>query len=256
MHNVVIADDEHIIRNGMKKYIPWKDEGFNLVGTAANGQIALELIKNNKVDILITDIKMPIMDGIELLREIEILGLDIIIIFISAYDDFQYAKEAIKSKKVHDYILKPFVFDEFIEMLRDTIKFIDNGPENSRVEGNSYDEYSMLMRTCLNIVNSRYMDSSFSLSNLAEELYISTNYLSSYFKKEMGIGFSKYLQDLRIKKAKELLLDIRLKTYEISNAVGFVDSRYFSRIFREIEGMTPTEYRECCGMIKRRGMED
>jgi two-component system, response regulator YesN len=106
-YKVLIVDDEMVIRYGLSSCVDWSQEGFELIGEASNGAVALQIIRENPVNILITDIKMPVMDGLELVRQAKVAIPSIKVIFISSYSDFEYAREAVKLGVVVDYLLKP-----------------------------------------------------------------------------------------------------------------------------------------------------
>lgn len=117
MINVLIVDDEPFIRQGLKILIDWKEFGFNIAGEAADGKEALELLENNQYDLIITDIKMPEMNGIEFIEKVRMSkNKDIKIIVLSGYYEFEYAKQAIKYNVV-DYILKPIQKEELVRVL-------------------------------------------------------------------------------------------------------------------------------------------
>jgi two-component system response regulator YesN len=125
VYKVVIADDEILARVGIKSLIPWAEYGFELLGECENGHVALEMVTKLRPDILITDIKMPLMDGIELLREMKANGLPTKVIVLSSYDDFYLVKEAMKLGAV-DYILKlEMEADELLRILKDTCSSIE-----------------------------------------------------------------------------------------------------------------------------------
>jgi len=114
--NVIIAEDEDIIRNGLVNSIPWEDLGFRVVGVASNGKEALACYQSTKAELIITDIKMPYIDGLELLEKLVELGSTAKVIIISGYDEFNYAQKALKLG-AYDYILKPIKLEQFIDML-------------------------------------------------------------------------------------------------------------------------------------------
>ena len=116
MYKVFLIEDEIVIREALERMIPWNEYGFELVGKAKDGEIALPMIRKTKPDVLITDIKMPFMDGLTLARlaKKEIPGLKVVI--LSGYDDFNYAKQAI-GIGVEDYLLKPITKNALIERL-------------------------------------------------------------------------------------------------------------------------------------------
>ena len=124
MYKVLIVDDKSLIRKGIISAIDWKQLNIELIGKSENGRYALEIIKKMKPDIVITDIRMPDMDGIELLKNIYELGIQIITIVISGYDDFDYAKKAIKYGSI-DYIMKPIDPAELNESLKKACTILD-----------------------------------------------------------------------------------------------------------------------------------
>ncbi|MEI3229283.1 MAG: response regulator [Lachnospiraceae bacterium] len=116
MIKVFLVEDEIIIREAIHKMIPWAEYGFELIGEAKDGEMALPLIKKSKPDVLITDIKMPFMDGLTLSRLVKKDLPNTKIIIISGYDDFDYARQAI-ALGIEQYLLKPISKDEFLEVL-------------------------------------------------------------------------------------------------------------------------------------------
>ena len=118
MLRTFLAEDEIVVRENIKKMVPWEQYGFELVGEASDGEMALPLIRKLKPDLLITDIKMPFMDGLTLCRMVRKELPHIKIVILSGYDDFNYAKEAINIG-VEDYLLKPITKNAFLERLRE-----------------------------------------------------------------------------------------------------------------------------------------
>jgi two-component system response regulator YesN len=117
MHKLLIVDDDQIIRAGMQQSIEWEDHGIRVIGTASNGRECLEMIPECLPDIILTDIKMPFMDGLELGEKLrEIMPSTKLIIF-SGFDDFEYAQKAIKIN-VAEYVLKPINSNELTETLK------------------------------------------------------------------------------------------------------------------------------------------
>lgn len=108
MFQAILCDDNEIILEGLSSQIKWKDLGIELTATAADGNEAWELIQKNPPDLLITDIRMPYMDGLELSKKARELNPNIVILIISAYDDFQYARTAMHLQALHFYLLKHF----------------------------------------------------------------------------------------------------------------------------------------------------
>lgn len=124
MYKVIFVDDEEIVREGIRDRIPWNRLGFELVGTAENGRDALQMVQEHPVDVVITDICMPYMDGLELTEAVKGIAPAVKIIIISGYDQFEYAQNAIKLG-VQDYILKPLTSREVETLLQKVKKSLD-----------------------------------------------------------------------------------------------------------------------------------
>lgn len=110
---------------------------------------------------------------------------------------------------------------------------------------NNYNNKSLklILRKAIDYIHEHYNEP-VTLNEVAENIYVSTFYISRMFKKELGKSFVDYLNDVRIEKAKELLRDVKYKTYEVAELVGIADAHYFSKLFKKYSGMTPSEYRE------------
>ncbi len=141
MLKTFLVEDEVVIREMIKKMIPWEQYGFELAGEAADGEMALPLILKCKPDLLITDIKMPFMDGLTLCRLVKKEIPDIRIVILSGYDDFNYAKQAI-SIGVEDYLLKPITKNAFIERLEE----IHNRYEHEKTQREYYEKFRLEMQ--------------------------------------------------------------------------------------------------------------
>lgn len=419
MYTMIIVDDEWIVREGLKQTIPWQDLDCNLIGEASGGRTALQLIKDHKPDILLTDIRMPGMDGLELAEQVSVHSENTKVVFLTGFDEFTYAQQALKIGAT-DYVLKPTDADELIRVVKRVTRLIDD--ERSRLgheekwkeklassrhlllekvltqycldqagdqerelleeimgkeqlysafgsfhaaivewESNESSElskpvYEHLESFVSNIADSRleskpcwlipidetraafihagqwsleeeelvkqllqhltqqgliitlgvsslhegieqlaaaYEEATLalqqktmvskqqvihyaaldqlrlqekyglpnieehvrkhcleniSLQEMAASFHMSESHFSRLFKKYTGVSFVEYITQLRIDKAKELLLRPDAKIYEVSLAIGYVDSRYFSQIFRRCTGQTPSEFRKRMGV--------
>lgn len=159
MYKVLIVDDEPSILNGLKHIINWAEHGIEIIGLASNGQEALDIIKNNKVDILITDVKMPLLDGLGIIRQINENSYNIKSIILSGHDDFKYVKEAVKLG-VENYLLKPINTDELSFTLLTTIKKIDSDlyKQISIIESMSVFRENILYRWVTNYISSQELE--------------------------------------------------------------------------------------------------
>lgn len=141
MLKTFLVEDEVVIREMIKKMIPWEQYGFELAGEASDGEMALPLILKSKPDLLITDIKMPFMDGLTLCKLVKKELPYIKIVILSGYDDFNYAKQAINIG-VEDYLLKPITKNAFIERLEE----IHNRYEHEKTQKEYYEKFKLEMQ--------------------------------------------------------------------------------------------------------------
>lgn len=241
MYGMVIADDELLIRQGLLS-IPWKDYDIQVMGVAANGNEALSMLKELCPEILLTDIRMPGIDGLELIDAAKTENPEIQAILLTGYEDFNYAREAIRLGAI-GYILKPSDPDEIIQNVEKAKRNI----ESYGTKSTSASELSGIRnKVILNLFE--YMEKHFAeeitLYSAAEHVHMNHIYISRLFKKEMGKTFLDILTSIRMKKACALLAKDEYRIYEIAEMVGINDSGYFSQVFKKCFDMTPTEYRD------------
>ncbi|MGN1085731.1 MAG: helix-turn-helix domain-containing protein [Porcipelethomonas sp.] len=234
---VVLVDDEIMIRQGFRQLFDWEAHDCEVVGEAADGMEAAAQIDSLDPDIVIMDINIPIMNGLKVIQLSRIKHPDTAFIIVSGYDDFSYCREALRLQ-ITDYILKPVDYEEFgvcIDNLK--IKLFQHKSTEETAEPEE------------RVINSivRYMQNhlaeEISLSVLAEEFHFSTQYISQLFKNEIGVNFLAYLTNIRMEKAKKLLLSTSLSIAEVSEQSGYSDYRVFTKVFKKSEGITPSQYR-------------
>lgn len=241
MMKVVVVEDEALVRRGIVLTVDWAGVDCAVVGEAADGMEGLEVIRESQPDLIITDIKMPRLDGLEMVRRLREEGNRARVILLTAYSDFSYAQAAVKLGAV-DYLLKPFedgALEEAITRLRDRGAPAQDSKPDIGEEGKS--KYVM---EALRYIAGHYNDPDISVSSVARDLGISEGHLSHVFKKETSRTLGSYLTDYRIRKAMELLRDCRSKVYEVAEAVGYRDITYFSATFKRVAGMSPSEYQK------------
>lgn len=256
MYSVLIVDDEDVIRRGLKIALPWEEHGFTVVGAVSGSVEALQHLERSPVDVLITDIRMPRVSGLELGRVVCERYPQTKIVILSGYSSFAYAREAIQYR-VFGYLLKPSKEAEIVELLGRLRTVLDDERRARRHEGHSPEvldrtsglddegsgrKVSRTVREATALVDRDYA-SGISLQTLSRELAVSAAHLCRIFRRELGCSFKEYLRDVRMVKAKELLGGSHLKVYEVARKVGYDDPRYFSETFKERTGLTPLEYR-------------
>ena len=255
MYKVLIVEDEDIIRKGLMFMMDWFKVNCVVVGEAIDGVDGLNKVKKHKPDIVITDVKMPFKDGIQMLEE-SIFEYGYEAIIVSGYSEFEYAKKAI-TLGVTEYLLKPIDF----EYLYKTIKKLTDKIESK----NKIKRYLQTINTIkpLDILNMQYYDSQYyktkyvikmlnyiknhykdkiRLTDLSKDFKISAAYLNAKFKEETSYTFNDFLNRYRIIQALELLKADDMKIYEIAEEVGFKDYKYFIEVFKKYTGYSPTKF--------------
>lgn len=350
MYKVMLADDIEPFRRKIMRFPFWKteDSSFEIAFEASDGLEALEIVKNKKVDVLITDIRMPLIDGIELLKRVKKSDLCPCVVLLSEFADFSYAKEGIING-AFDYLVKPV--DE--EAIMDTFARVKQFLDSSRVEAEPVIKYQLQMQksilemdrerglllaeritqelrkehkeekqflfsvyqclketaesiikekpflssyiSCEDIVRisseSRkeygrenllvqkvgdlfdqlqitYVDDysenvkklclmalqqegdKLSLTKIADRFYMNAKYLGSQFKQETGMSYNQYITRLKMRRAKLLLKNNKIKVFEIAEQLGFENVEYFNKVFKRETGMSPGTFRKQCGNSK------
>ncbi len=223
-YKVVIVDDEPIITDGLSTAIDWGSFGCEIVGKAYSGREGLKLIHEVRPDILFTDIRMPFMDGLEMVAALksEFPGMKIAI--LTGYRDFDYAQEAIRLG-VFRYLVKPSRMKELQETIADMTAALD--AEADIAEEPEADEN---------------LDNGLTLNDVADHVYCSHWHLSRLLA-ATGSSFSEAVNNVRVEEAKKRMRDPKYHLSDIAYEVGFSDSAQFSRTFKKLTGVTPNEYR-------------
>lgn len=233
--NVLLIDDEPIELKQLELLINANYPNWNVL-KALYASEALELAaalraQNEVFDLALVDIQLPGMTGLELAGKLKEQMPDMEIIIISAYSEFDYAKQSIHLKVI-DYLLKPVIEQELLEALD---KFMQLKPEVS--------SYREIIRQVMKIVERDYKKE-IRLAEIAKELHINASYISRLFKEEVGVNFSDYVLNYRIKKAKMYLLQNKeASMLEVAEQCGFNSQQYFSKVFKRLVGYSPREYR-------------
>lgn len=238
MYTVFLADDEIWVSMGLKKMIGRSGTAFQVIGEASDGVTAFEEIRRLRPDLLLADIRMPGLNGIELLKKIRENGLDTRVILVSGYAEFSYAQEAVRLG-ASDYLLKPVEEEELRNVLKKTEEELGgkDGAEGS-VPGSPPTVLDRVIRE----IQERYTEN-ITLSGLAEKYHLSPARLSGLLKNRLGLTFSEYLSAKRIQHAKELMRDESLSTAAIAEMCGYNDYFYFTKVFKKVAGMSPGKYR-------------
>ena len=237
MWKVMVADDETYMLEAMEKLIDWKKLDCQLIYKAKNGQELLEQIKKSAPDIVITDIKMPLLSGIQVAQYVYEHMLPVKVIILSAYAEFEYAQEAIQYD-VCGYIVKTSIIEMLPGMIQKAIRKLSVPLEREKES----EEYHMddIFGRLQNYIEKHYMDK-LTLQQIAQDIHANGSYLSRLYKMKTGQNLFDAINKKKMVKAKEYIRQGN-KSYEIAQKVGFDDVSYFSRVFRKYEGCSPREY--------------
>ncbi|WP_461206158.1 response regulator transcription factor [Clostridium sp. DL1XJH146] len=241
MKKLLIADDEGVTREYIRYVI---NENFKdiEIREACNGKEAVEITKEYSPDLIMMDIRMPVMDGLKATETIRAFDMGVKIAILTAHDEFTYAQKAVRLNAI-DYLLKPVSPDDLSDFLNtylyektDTEEISDlldkdNKPEDKHIA--SAKEY----------VKNNF-DQKIYLNDIAEYVGFSPYYFSRLFKKQTGMNLSEYINRFRIQKSKEFMVNTDLSLKEISENSGYEDFSYFSTVFQRYENCLPSKYRK------------
>lgn len=248
----IIIDDEAVNIRGLKRFIHWKDLGYEEPDSADCGQKGLEMLEQNEYDVIMVDICMPDISGLELLHRMQKKQkndqADIII--ISGFDEFEYAREAIRLG-VCAYILKPVNIEEVEEKLRSCyakkvrLKF-EKGEEKNQTHVEEKRNIKTINPKIFKII--RYLDKNYqkeiTVNEISDLFEMNASYLSALFKKEVGMTLSSYLLMVRMEQAKKMLLETNERVNNIAYSLGYQSPAYFTEQFKKYFGCSPSQIKK------------
>ena len=237
---MIVADDEKLIANNIARRIEENCPSFRVAARAGTGLEALKQAKELLPDVVFSDIKMPEMDGIELISRLRREMPAVLCVIVSGYSDFEYMKAAIQQSAA-DYLLKP-VNPEELKRLLQRLEATLLAREQQMIPRRESDAAALAERVRLYLQEN--YDQPVDFSSLADSLAVSAPYLSKLFHEQEGKSPSRYLTDLRMRKAQKLLMDTQLTVREIAVRVGYPDPFHFSRNFKNAMGISPVQFRE------------
>lgn len=246
MLKVLIVDDEAVVRRGIMLGVDWAALGCAVVGEAANGEEGLAAAERYSPNLIVTDVRMPHMDGVEMMKHLREQGYTGHIIVLSAYNDFDYARSALRYGAA-DYLLKPFRDQELaaaVTRLRERDEARVSAQDDFLVLPKG-DKSKYVLQT-LEYIAAHYADTDINITSIARSIGISEGHLSHVFKKETSYTALGYLTQYRIHMAHRLLSDCRYKVYEVAGMVGYRDVAYFGATFKKLTGLSPSEYQDRC----------
>lgn len=236
---LLIAEDEDMIRKGMEKYIRLHTDRFSHIYTAKNGQEAVDIIFRSRPEIMLLDVQMPVKNGIEVMKEAKGAGILPATVILSGYEEFKYAQQAL-NYGAKNYMLKPSRSSDILAQILEIADSVEGVKEIHKAREGSHASPVEKARQYVE----EYYNEELTLQRVADVVGISPGYLSTLFSQFMDMGFVDYLNHVRIEHACDYLKQNYFKTYEIAYKVGFRDEKYFTRVFKKVTGMTPSEYKK------------
>ncbi|MGI6008390.1 MAG: response regulator transcription factor [Ruminococcus sp.] len=257
-YNIMIVDDEKYVREAIQDAVEWENYGVEVVKTAANAPEALDYLERakkheegyKKVDLILTDVRMPVVNGIDLIRQVARDYPKVDTIIISGYAEFDYARQALRYG-AKDYLLKPISEGALIDAVlnrknsREKKELLEQTGESQEPAENIH--YSSTVRRIISIVNNEISNEDLSLKWIsANRLFLNENYLGKLFQKETGRKFNTWLLEKRMTMAMRLMAeDPDAQIQSIADQTGYGNnSQYFSIAFKKYTGKTPSEYKK------------
>ena len=240
----LIVEDEEIIRRGLLSTIDWAGMGCEIVGDAADGRAGLALLRTERPDVVLTDIRMPRMDGIEMAEAARAEGILPQLVFLTSYAEFGYAQQALRLQAA-DYLLKPVDEAELASLMK-RLAAAGAGRETP-VEGIDWRRYledsalNPYVRHAMERIRADYREK-LSIEVLAEEAGVSASYLSRKFKEATGQTFLELLTRERLQNAIAQLASGKYRVYEVAEENGFGDYKNFCSVFKKYMKCSPREF--------------
>lgn len=244
MYHILVAEDERIERMALVKVLADAlGEGY-AIHEAENGRRAVELFRQYPIGVAILDIEMPVMSGIDAAQIIYNEAPGCGILFLTAYDRFDYAQNAIRVRAL-EYLLKPYDDNELLAAVETAIHRApraEGAAPAAAPEPPHTDLASAVGARALDYIHTHYQQE-ISMQDAARALNYSEPYFCRMFKAQFGRSFTAYLSAYRIERAQELLAQPTVSIKDVGRRVGYPDANYFAKVFRRLTGQTPSEYR-------------
>lgn len=247
MYKVMLVEDDDAVRYVYSKMKAWGKYGFCIEQEAANGSRALEAMQKHPADVIFTDIRMPFMDGITLMKHVTESYPDVLFVFISSYNEFEYAREGLRMGAV-DYVIKP-MGEEDLDGVLQRVRELLLAQNKNGVTGLAkrlLPEKDLQDALIQNIF--RYMDENMhcnlTIEEVADEMGLNKDYLGRQIKHKTGLSFRNLYNQIKMEYAKPLIKSGQYKVYEIGELLGYASPDYFSQLFKNVVGMTPAEYKK------------
>jgi YesN/AraC family two-component response regulator len=245
-YDVLLVDDEPHALDGLMLMVDWERHGFRVAGACRDGEEALRRIRTEPPDLVVTDIRMPVMDGLALIEEARRSGhRDLLFAIASGYHDFEYAARAVRLGVRH-YLTKPVIASEAEEMLERLSSELRERKRHDPEDGQPPDapapERSGVQAEVAEFLRAHYRQS-LTIREIAERFHVHPVYLGQSFARKYGMGINDFVHELRIGEAKRLLEQTDMTLGAVAEAVGYNVYQHFLKQFERRTGMKPAAYR-------------
>ncbi len=237
---ILIAEDESLILQDILTLFDWNAAGYRTV-TASNGQQGLALFQEERPSIVMTDVRMPHMDGLTMIGHIRAIAPETKFIILTAYQDFDYARSALRLGAT-EYLLKKDLCEETIRTALEAVR--RETPPGTPADRDDKQELSPIVGRAAAYIREHYAEPDLRLGGVSTACGISASRLSARFRDELDTTVNEYVTFIRMENAKRLLRSGEYKVYEVAEMVGYRNQAYFSTLFREQTGMKPNKYHE------------
>lgn len=257
LYSILVVEDEPMELDFLKSIVEKDTHSDDITVFAKNGIQAVSLAKKYKPDIIIMDIMLPEMNGLQAIQEIRKFLPKAFICIITAYMEFKFAQEAVRLH-VYDYLLKPVkpsYISETLKKMMEAVDEVEHQNDSSQlwehlpIKDTIEDNHQTFVEESIKYIQKHYKEK-VTLQLVASQVFVNAQYFSRIFKKETGVTFTDYVNNLRIKYACKLLETTNYPAYRISSECGFSDPSYFNRVFCAQMNMTPQKYKKCASVKK------
>lgn len=257
MYNLILVDDEPRSIDALEAHVEWRKYGIRNVYKALNMDAAIELFKNNKIEILICDIEMPNGSGLNLLEWLREHQFNVSCIFVTCHPEFDFMRKAIQLK-CYDYILKPINYEDFTRVLNDLVRKMEaletgaknveainwGGISDAAIQEQWNDKKEKNVEMDVKKYVREHMTDEINVNDIAVALHFNPHYMMRTFKSKTGYSIMEYVTKVKLETSKKYLKDTKMPIKEVANLVGYGDYAYFTRVFSKEFSISPSKYRE------------
>lgn len=256
----MIVEDEPFTRAGLKKYFDWKELGVHTIVEAENGKDGVDTALKELPDLVITDIRMPIMDGLEMIGQLRSKLPNTLFIILSGHNEFEYAQRALRYGGVYDYLLKPLQYEKSLSVIMSCLakiterQYVQSSVSEKLSPNLPKEDYALLQTTDnqqdlqlftqIESYIKQHINEDLTLNKVAEHFFYNPSYLSRLFTSKLDKNYMTFVSEIRIKAAQQHLKTPQYSVSDISVMCGYKSYKHFVKVFKRIAKMTPTEYRK------------